>query len=1192
MRQGEIMHEPNDPMLLRNYLLGTLDDEIVRARIEERLMVDDEFATSVGVIEEELIEEFLDGEMSPEESDKFNRFFLAPPERMRQLRLTRDLRRVSAANADNYSPHRTSSQHDRIGSIGWLRFAVAAVVVVVAALGFWRIAIYQSDTDKGLAELRAAYRANRPVESRITALPNYAPYSEGQRGAESSTDPTALEKASRYLFYGASDSNGATAHQALANFHLAARDFEKAEREMELALKSDPKDSRIQNDAGAMYLEMAKDVESTDYAKAVVLLNDSLRHLDAAIGIDPKLKEAHFNRALALTKLTNTEEAKAEWRKYLELDRDADSKWAAEAQEKLQELERATPRERTAEQLEKDFVAAFRDGNEVEASALVRQNRELIKDKYLPMRLAMSFLNAPEDRRDELLNALEYSGKIEMKLTGDSFAKDIAHFYRTVPTAKWTVLAEGHKQLRNGISFCANTDYKQALAAFEESRKLFEESGDNYDDRLAQYFIGYASKNISRRNDAAHAEFKQLADWAAERKYQWLRMTALHWAASCLLDQKQVTESRRTAEEALSISRSLGDSYGLQRNLMFLAQLHSICGQEQTALRYVLTALKESEKPDTSQRQRLRDLFLAVPVLFEAKLYSAGKPAALEAIHVADEIKDPMWMPHTRSFAGLAASLTGEPDRARALFEESIAKANAVEYAPTRELVTAFSNLRHADFERSLGNFDAAESLYRRAAEYYDNESKFPLLGEQTHEGMLLTYLAAKKFPELEEQIPVNIRLNEEYRDRIADAEMSVGFFDSRGTVYDVAAKFEFDRGNIERAYDYAEESSSRTLLDQMRTRTVESSANDNSNTAPLGLKEIREQMPAGVRILQYSVFQDKTVAWIISQASFNVVEIPIKRQDLQDRVSEFAKAVSHGPSTDDAEFKQLSGDLYQLLMQPVMLHLDSNEELCIIPSGVLFDVPFATLSDRNGAPLISSFRILYAPSANVFIECTRHAEARAGAKEESILAVGNPTFKRDAFENLPYLDNAENEVRQISGFYPRRQELLRERATKTAFMDEIQRADVVHFAGHYVAMPGAPMSSYLLFAADGDDPVRSELSNRDLLQTSLPRTRLMVLAACDSGIESYYRSQGMAGMSRTMLAAQVPLVVASQWSVDSSVTARLMTRFHELRTTQRMSTTAALRQAQLDLLNDPTGRFRSPYYWAAFAVYGGHASY
>src|SRR4051812_45126538 len=109
MRHGENMDELDDSSLLRQYLLGMLDDEVVQGRIEERLMVDDEYTAQINAAEDELIEEFLDGELSADESDRFNRFFLAPPERKRQLRLTRDLRKLSAST-DTVSPHREHSR--------------------------------------------------------------------------------------------------------------------------------------------------------------------------------------------------------------------------------------------------------------------------------------------------------------------------------------------------------------------------------------------------------------------------------------------------------------------------------------------------------------------------------------------------------------------------------------------------------------------------------------------------------------------------------------------------------------------------------------------------------------------------------------------------------------------------------------------------------------------------------------------------------------------------------------------------------------------------------------------------------------------------------------------------------------------------------------------------------------------------
>jgi len=102
----------------------------------------------------------------------------------------------------------------------------------------------------------------------------------------------------------------------------------------------------------------------------------------------------------------------------------------------------------------------------------------------------------------------------------------------------------------------------------------------------------------------------------------------------------------------------------------------------------------------------------------------------------------------------------------------------------------------------------------------------------------------------------------------------------------------------------------------------------------------------------------------------------------------------------------------------------------------------------------------------------------------------------------------------------------------------------------------------------------------------------LIVLSACQTGGERYYNGEGMVGIARTFLVAGAPLVVASQWPVDSAATAELMIKFHRYRKLDGLPTTAALRRAQLDLLNGANARYQQPYYWAAFFRGGGYTSY
>lgn len=82
-----------DRSLIREYLLGRLDNE---KELEEQLSHDifsnDEVSEMVESIEEEIIEDFLDGTLDSTDKDAVNTYFLRPPERKEKLRFAKLLR--------------------------------------------------------------------------------------------------------------------------------------------------------------------------------------------------------------------------------------------------------------------------------------------------------------------------------------------------------------------------------------------------------------------------------------------------------------------------------------------------------------------------------------------------------------------------------------------------------------------------------------------------------------------------------------------------------------------------------------------------------------------------------------------------------------------------------------------------------------------------------------------------------------------------------------------------------------------------------------------------------------------------------------------------------------------------------------------------------------------------------------------
>jgi CHAT domain-containing protein len=94
-----------------------------------------------------------------------------------------------------------------------------------------------------------------------------------------------------------------------------------------------------------------------------------------------------------------------------------------------------------------------------------------------------------------------------------------------------------------------------------------------------------------------------------------------------------------------------------------------------------------------------------------------------------------------------------------------------------------------------------------------------------------------------------------------------------------------------------------------------------------------------------------------------------------------------------------------------------------------------------------------------------------------------------------------------------------------------------------------------------------------------------VVLSACQTALGEDIRGEGLVGMTRGFFYAGASRVMVSLWNVDDRATAELMDRFYSGLWRQGLSPAAALRRAQLDLLDG--GRWSAPYHWAAFVLQG-----
>ena len=345
-------------------------------------------------------------------------------------------------------------------------------------------------------------------------------------------------------------------------------------------------------------------------------------------------------------------------------------------------------------------------------------------------------------------------------------------------------------------------------------------------------------------------------------------------------------------------------------------------------------------------------------------------------------------------------------------------------------------------------------------------------------------------------------------------------------------------RATAWRAFDISEESRARSLLDSRnnspRAATSDATAGAafTSVTRPLALAELQARIPADVQVVQYAALDDKLLIWVVTKDDFDLVKSDIGAADLQAKVMSYTRAVARGPGAGAAE---LGRELYGLVVGPAAGLLDPRKVVCVVPDKALSYLPFpALISPRSGNYLVADFTVMSSPSLNVFLLCSEASRGKADKAAETILSVGNPAFDRAAHPTLADLAGAAREARNIAReHYSAAYEFIGPDALKEPIRAKLPEADVIHFACHYVADERYPAASRLVLAKGGGAGGGDDLTAGELAAQQLPRAKLVVLSACQTGGESYYNGEGMVGISRTFLAAGVPVVVASQWAVD-----------------------------------------------------------
>ncbi|MBK9315600.1 MAG: CHAT domain-containing protein [Acidobacteria bacterium] len=1078
--------------------------------------------------------------------------------------------------------------------------ACAVILILGAAFGIWRVFFHQSLLDKGIIVMNETFREYRPYEARISGF-SYSPFILARGAGDREVNYLARDRAELYLLQAVTENPSPESYHALGRLYLAKKDIDKAIAQFVKALEEDSSNAQLQNDMGVALLERGKiELPEQEAGKALEDFARSLEHIDTSLKLNASFPEGLFNRALVLQQLTLDHPAGEVWQKYIE--KDHDSRWAEEARKNIKSLDDKIKKVNSNPvQILQDFLAAFKERDQDKAFKIISLNHTStgnivingLQDEFLSLKQ-----NGRNSEAKIQLSALNYAAMLEMQKGENRYTQHLYKFYSSAAPDQIQPLVEARSLLKKGDEQFNRANHNEAINYYNDAKQIFERLGNRPEAIFTDFRMGHS---YIRHSDYINATliFEKILKLQPAKDYIWILARCFDNLANIKLDTNEYSYGSKYSERSLELSESIDDINGMIRVMLQLSSTYKLLNDSRTSLNYLYTAMKYVKENPVQPIQAWSVNAHAAFTFNSLELNTSVIEYQKEALRILKDFEVPNPVLESRSHGYLGAKL-GQLrffDEAIAHLKQAVRIGESHSNKQTGSNILAYSMLVLGDIYRHSGNYSEAIKCYETS---FDIHKK---LGAQIYlylarKGELLCHIAQGNDQNAKNTLKEVISIFEKNRSRITLESQRNTYFDTEQSVYDIAIDFAFSRLKDGRlAYDYSEDSRARSLQDAISKapKVILSRLGPDlyltGSYNPVKLSDIRKKIPNQAQILQYAVLKDRLIIWVVSRDNFRMMKVDVSSDDLKRKTFEYLKLISQPADSDLNEIQEKAKELYNWLIAPAEPFLDIEKQTCIVADKILLHLPFGALVSPNGRYLIQAHRLIYAQSSNMFITSSEIAESKMIKHRENMLSVGNPAFDKKVFLYLKDLPSAAKEAKEVAALYPSSHNLNHEQASKELIRQYMECSNVIHLAMHYDVDPYSPMQSKLILTKSSDFE-GSILQAYEIYLMKLTHARLVVLSACQTGIEQNYGGEGPVSAARPFIASKVPLVVASLWPVESDATSILMVGFHKYRTRNKYATVDALRQANIDLIIKSGSLYSHPFYWASFVVLGGYAEY
>jgi CHAT domain-containing protein len=971
-------------------------------------------------------------------------------------------------------------------------------------------------------------------------------------------DPTGLEARHREAVLAFLESHGDTARKYLLR-----------------AIEGTPNRAELWSDLAAVRLERAEvEKEPHELVLALEAANRALR-------LAPSLLPALFNRAVALERLTLLAQAQSGWQQLLSLEQD--QLWAEEAREHLAQLAAEAP----AAHLGKGGIQIALDQDD---PGLLRQRvaeargaaRELFEGRLLSW--AEWTMQREQGQAARALSQAAALAQALRATKGDPLPAEALAAIERLPSgdsASRRSLTAGLLAYREGLRLLASGDATGAASSFYRAYTDLREAGNP--------FSNWASYQIARCHyvddhyPEARKELNRLLSTTVGLKTGTLRGRATY-----LLGLLEGTEGHfaRSLEAFVAAEKDLsavGEAALTSKVKSQQADTLDLLGQRATAWKILRAALLEPAAfPDPEIRQVLysvasrlakREGLLDIAIEFQEAalrsvpkgspaLYSVGALRALAQLHAesgnlqeAQRRLQEAWvqwerLPDKKASVNLRAELL--------LVEGQLALLSNPEKAaqPLSEALRIY--------RKTNNRYRLNEALTLRAAAYR-------ALGDWKAE---------------EADLTVAIEEAERQRLTINSIDDRALYLDRLRTLYDAKSLLQLERSeDAQAALRTSEQAKARVLWDWL-TAVPESPAGPREELVPFQADNLLTQgLPPQTALLEYTVLPEKTAFWLVrGNRIVRSGVLNVSERDLSQRIERLRSALRQNrlPAA-----RQPAGVLFDDLLRPLADDLQPGERLVVVPDGPLHTLPFGLLWDRQrGRHLFQDHVIAIAPSARIFLSTLATDRALAQPGPPRAFVASAPAFDPEIDPSLDPLKAGPIEEQTIQ-ILPGSRVVSGSAATRRAFLEQAGSYEVAYFGGHSLVNLAAPALSQMLFADGPGETNRGALYAAEILEARFPRTRLVALASCRTADGSFSPTEGLQSLTRPFLAAGVPSVAGSLWSVHDRQSALFFLQYFAFLKV-RFDSSWALQQTQIHFLDKGSASPVQPEVWSAFEVFGG----